>query len=89
MFHPDKSLRELAGGLFFWKLGILPVQVHWEKEQCTSCLSCEKACPVSLSVSEISKSAECIRCGKCVDACPQKCLYFNLYRLIFFTFAVF
>ncbi len=105
----NEPLRELAGGLFFWKLGILLiivvlsvkiyrpfcqylcplgaiyglfnrfslVQIHWEKEQCTSCLSCERACPVSLSVSEISKSPECIRCGKCIEACPEKCLYFS------------
>ena len=105
----NKSLRELAGGLFFWKLGILLmivflsikiyrpfcqylcplgaiyglfnrfslVQIHWEKEQCISCLACERACPVSLSVSEISKAPECIRCGKCIEACPEKCLYFS------------
>lgn len=105
----NESLRNLAGGLFFWKLGILLiivvlsvkiyrpfcqylcplgaiyglfnrfslVQIHWEKEQCTSCQACERACPVSLSVSEISKAPECIRCGKCVEACPEKCLYFT------------
>lgn len=104
----NKPLRELAGGLFFWKAGILLVivilsikvyrpfcqylcplgavygwfnrfslvQVHWEKEKCISCLACERACPVSLTVSEISKSPECIRCGKCIDACPEKCLHF-------------
>ncbi len=105
----NEPLRELAGGLFFWKLGILLiivvlsvkiyrpfcqylcplgaiyglfnrfslVQIHWEKEKCTSCLACERACPVSLSVSEISKSPECIRCGKCMEACPEKCLCFS------------
>ena len=105
----NKPLRELAGGLFFWKLGVLLmivflsikiyrpfcqylcplgaiyglfnrfslVQIHWEKEQCTSCLACERACPVSLSISEISKAPECIRCGKCIEACPEKCLYFS------------
>jgi polyferredoxin len=31
---------------------------------------------VDLSLQEISRSPECIRCGKCVDACPQKCLHF-------------
>lgn len=103
------ALREQAGGLFFWKLGILLfllalsvkvyrpfcqylcplgaiygwfnrfslVQIHWEKERCTSCKACEKACPVALSVQEISRSPECIRCGKCVSACPQSCLHFS------------
>lgn len=103
------ALRDQAGGLFFWKLGVLLfllvlsikvyrpfcqylcplgaiygwfnrfslVQIHWEKERCTSCRACEKACPVALSVQEISRSPECIRCGKCVSVCPQNCLHFS------------
>ena len=105
----NEMLRSQAGGLFFWKLGILLlivllsvkvyrpfcqylcplgaiygwfnrfslVQIHWEKERCVSCMACEKACPVSLSVREISRSPECIRCGRCVEACPNKCLGFG------------
>lgn len=103
------DLRELAGGLFFWKLGVLLailllsvkvyrpfcqylcplgavygwfnrfslVQIRWEKERCVSCMACERACPVGLSPQEISRSAECIRCGKCIGACPEKCLRFS------------
>lgn len=106
----NELLRGQAGGLFFWKLGVLLfllllsvivyrpfcqylcplgavyglfnrfslVQIHWEEDKCVSCKACEKACPVSLSVQEISRSPECIRCGKCVDACPEKCLHFSL-----------
>ena len=105
----NEPLRNLAGGLFFWKLGILLmiillslkvyrpfcqylcplgaiyglfnrfslVQIHWDKERCISCMACERACPVALSISEISKASECIRCGKCIEACPEKCLYFS------------
>ena len=104
----NKLLRSQAGGLFFWKLGILLfllllsvtvyrpfcqylcplgaiyglfnrfslVQIHWEEQQCTSCGACEKACPVALSVREISRSPECIRCGRCIEACPGGCLSF-------------
>ncbi len=105
----NSQLRAQAGGLFYWKAGVLAfllvlsirvyrpfcqylcplgavygwfnrfslVQVHWEKEQCISCNACQRACPVALSVEEISTSAECIRCGKCIGACPQKCLHFS------------
>lgn len=64
------------GAVYGWFNRFSLVQVHWEKEKCISCLACERACPVSLTVSEISKSPECIRCGKCIDACPEKCLHF-------------
>ncbi|MCI8624164.1 MAG: 4Fe-4S binding protein [Provencibacterium sp.] len=109
LFSVNEALRDQAGGLFLWKLGILLflillslkvyrpfcqylcplgaiygwfnrfslVQIRWEKEQCVSCMACEKACPVALSLHEISRSPECIRCGKCVDACPQHCLRFS------------
>ncbi len=52
------------------------VQIHWDKQLCISCGACEKACPVALSVSQISHSPECIRCGKCIEACPKNCLHF-------------
>lgn len=103
------TLRGQAGGLFFWKLGILLlivflsvkvyrpfcqylcplgaiygwfnrfslVRIQWQKERCVSCMACEKSCPVSLSIREISCSPECIRCGRCVEACPNKCLRFG------------
>lgn len=64
------------GAIYGWFNRFSLVQVHWEKEHCTSCGSCRRACPVDLSVSEISRSPECIRCGKCVEACPEKCLHF-------------
>ena len=53
------------------------VQVKWEQDKCTFCMACKRACPVDLSPEEISVSAECIRCGKCVDACPHECIHFG------------
>lgn len=52
------------------------VQIQWEEDKCISCMACKKACPVDLSPPEISRSPECIRCGKCIGACPEKCLHF-------------
>lgn len=104
----NELLRGQAGGLFFWKLGVLLgllllslkvyrpfcqylcplgavyglfnrfslVQITWEKERCISCMACRKACPVDLRPEEISRSPECIRCGRCAGVCPEKCLHF-------------
>lgn len=105
----NELLRNQAGILFFWKLGILIlifllsikvyrpfcqylcplgaiygwfnrfslVQIRWEKERCTSCMACQRACPIHLSPEEISTSPECIRCGACIEACPVKCVHFG------------
>jgi len=65
------------GAIYGWFNRFSLVQIHWEWERCVSCGACEKACPVGLSLHEISRSAECIRCGKCAAACPRKCLHFS------------
>lgn len=65
------------GAVYGWFNRFSLVQVHWEQERCISCGACQRACPVDLSVSEISRSPECIRCGRCIDACPEKCLHFH------------
>lgn len=53
------------------------VQIRWEQEACTNCKACQKACPVDLPPMKISVSTECIKCGKCVDACKAGCLKFG------------
>lgn len=63
------------GAVYGWFNRFCLVQIRWEKEKCTGCTACETVCPVGLTMGEISCSAECIRCGKCVEACPVKCLH--------------
>lgn len=65
------------GAIYGWFNCFSLVQVKWEQEKCTSCMACKRACPVDLSPEEISVSSECIRCGKCVDACPHDCIHFG------------
>lgn len=62
------------GAVYGWFNRFSLVQIQWNKEECTSCMACKRACPVNLSPEEISVSSECIKCGQCVDACPEKCL---------------
>lgn len=63
-------LGAIYGGFNRWCL----VQIRWDKENCTSCGACQKACPMNLQPEQISVSPECIKCGKCVVACKQGCL---------------
>ena len=65
------------GAIYGWFNRFSLVQIRWESERCISCMACEKACPVSLSLHEISRSPECIRCGQCIEACPKACLKFS------------
>lgn len=65
------------GAIYGWFNRFSLVQIRWEKESCTSCMACQRACPVNLPPEKISVSPECIKCGKCVDACPAACLHFK------------
>lgn len=65
------------GAIYGWFNRFSLVRIQWEEETCISCGACEKACPVGLSLQEISRSPECIRCGRCVDSCPNQCLRFR------------
>lgn len=42
-----------------------------DREKCTSCGACERACPMQVQILKQINSAECIRCGKCVSVCPH------------------
>lgn len=77
VFRPFCQYLCPLGAIYGWFNRFSLVQIHWNEERCISCGACEQACPVALSVQEISRSPECIRCGQCVDACPRKCLHFR------------
>lgn len=62
------------GAVYGWFNRFSLVQIRWQKQECTSCMACQKACPVNLGPEQISVSTECIKCGKCVEACKAGCL---------------
>ena len=65
------------GAIYGWFNRFSLVQIHWNKEDCISCMACQKACQLDLPPEQISVSAECIKCGKCTEVCPKDCLSFK------------
>jgi len=51
-----------------------PFKPRRNAEVCSSCMKCNKVCPVNVSVADCKTvtSMECISCMKCVDVCPDK-----------------
>lgn len=49
-------------------------RMRLDKEKCTDCKKCERACPMEVKVTEQINSLECIRCGKCRTACPHQAI---------------
>ena len=43
-------------------------------EKCTSCGLCQNTCGMDLPVFQQPNSLECIRCGKCIKACPHQAI---------------
>lgn len=41
-----------------------------DKDKCTNCGACAKACKMNVNPVENANSPECIRCGACKNACP-------------------
>jgi ferredoxin-type protein NapH len=68
-------LGAIAGA--FNKVGILTIQR--DKEKCKECNSCLNMCTMGIKkTEEIGTSTDCILCGRCVEACPEKALSFKM-----------
>lgn len=53
----------------FNKISIYHLEV--EEHKCNGCGKCSRVCQMEVDPTRTPQSAECIRCGACVDACPQ------------------
>jgi ferredoxin-type protein NapH len=60
----------------FNKISILHLQC--DREKCLSCRNCAKACHIRIEPE--SNGPECVRCGKCVNACKHNALVYKIRR---------
>jgi len=62
------------------KVNVFDVRI--DKEKCSDCMKCVKACPTmsleKVDVEAGKPSITCMKCGKCIDACPSKALNFHI-----------
>ena len=45
-----------------------------DKEKCTACGACARACKMDVNVFRSPNHTECIRCGDCIRACPTRAI---------------
>lgn len=45
-----------------------------DTDLCNECGSCQRACDMDIPVYKKPNSMDCIRCGKCIDACKNNCI---------------
>ncbi|MEG1989239.1 MAG: 4Fe-4S binding protein [Oscillibacter sp.] len=51
-----------------------------DREQCTDCGACKTACKMDVDIRKTPNSAECIRCGDCIRACPGGAISKSIHR---------
>jgi polyferredoxin len=68
------SILNVSGTKLRNVLNLTSLRLTADTVRCTGCRQCDKACPMSLNVSEMVKedkldSLDCILCGECCSAC--------------------
>ena len=49
--------------------------IRYYPDDCTKCMKCIKSCPMRINVIKMNRDLECIRCGRCVDACQYDAMH--------------
>lgn len=53
--------------------------IDWDEAKCTKCKICLDVCVMGITeMEEVGTSTDCILCGRCVEACPEKALSFKI-----------
>jgi len=55
--------------------------IDWDETKCKKCKVCLDACVMGITeMDEVGSSTDCILCGRCVEACPEKALRFTIRK---------
>ncbi|MEM3396836.1 MAG: 4Fe-4S binding protein [Thermoplasmata archaeon] len=54
------------------------ISIKLNREKCVKCSACQKRCPMGIDPQSQTDSFECIRCGRCIEACQKKALSYSL-----------
>lgn len=65
---PLGAIYALLNKISFYHMQYIP-------KNCVGCMMCSKVCPMDVDPHVIPNASECIRCGKCVDACNTSALH--------------
>lgn len=57
-------------------IGAKKMKLNFDSTTCINCGICESVCPMQLEVRNIDVQGDCIKCSRCVVACPKKSLNF-------------
>ncbi|MCK4669261.1 4Fe-4S binding protein [Candidatus Bathyarchaeota archaeon] len=57
------------------------VNINLDEKRCKKCNVCLQACSMGITkLEDIGNSTDCILCGRCVEACPEKVLRFTIKK---------
>ncbi|MCK4433927.1 4Fe-4S binding protein [Candidatus Bathyarchaeota archaeon] len=57
------------------------VNISLDEKRCKKCFVCLEACGMGITkLKDIGGSTDCILCGRCVEACPEKALSFAIKK---------
>ncbi len=57
------------------------VNISLDEKRCNKCNVCLEACGMGITkLEDIGSSTDCILCGRCVEACPDKALRFTVKK---------
>jgi len=77
-------------GVSYHLIGLIsPLRIKWNKNKCSNCKRCQKACFVPYVLTESVNrgkadyvdSGACTRCGLCIDACDDEALAYSFKYL--------